>query len=96
MNSRIRAARELAGERTRLARSLLQENLDLLRESRAFSVGRSDQWRIALSYAGLDVLAGAAAGPGRPWAEFLATYPWARAWLADRAIRDAAQAWREL
>jgi hypothetical protein len=96
MNSRIRAARELAGERTRLARSLLQENLDLLRESRAFSVGRSDQWRIALSYAGLDVLAGAAAGPGRPWAEFLATYSWARAWLADRAIRDAAQAWREL
>ncbi|WP_271215915.1 CHAT domain-containing protein [Streptosporangium carneum] len=97
MNSRIRAAQVLAVEHDfNRAWSLLQENRSLLAHSRAFYIGRSDEWRIVLTYSGLEVLAAENSSAGQYWQEFLQRYPWSSEWLEERAIHDPAQAWGQL
>jgi hypothetical protein len=97
MNTRIRAARVLEREGDRSgARSILQENRDLIILSQAFYIGRSDRRRIVLTYSGLAVLATDDVSASGYWREFLETYRWVREWLSSRAIHDSAQAWRDL
>ncbi len=96
LSGRVRAAHQLqlAGDLTN-GLAQLGDNLRDLESYPAFNQG-SDRFRIAATYAGLQVLNDKISTHTRYWEEFVEKYEWAVDWLAEQNLVSAENVWAEV